>query len=874
MGTGTALAVGACLAIGLMVWQAKADIDQRSEWLALHTERSVEPRLDLNTITGSVTVDPGGRLDLTLTLEATAPAALPSLLFTLNPGLEVSAATVNGDPVAFSQNAGLLDLAAGAAGGDLVVVELSAGGRPVTSFGYLDSAVNFLTGDMMDAQIGILGFDHSVYHPDYVGLMPASRWLPHPGTDVPASNPRTHPLDYFNLDLTVTVPDGWTPAVAGRRETDGNQHRFRPIAVVPDVGLFAAEFDRVATTVNDVEFELLVHPDHRHNLDLFADSTGVIETRLAEILDDADSLGLAFPYKAMRLVEAPATLRGYGGGWQMDSVQSLPGLFLVKESSFPSARFDRLFTDPTQFEEKQGGLPAAKLAALEQFFSNDVSGGNLIQYGSRNLLTFQTSARGEGAIAINFVLDQLVNKLLAEGAGFFSAHMFDRNMGMMVGNTFVEMAGGGSQSITESIRRASTGRPTVWDLALGTPLAELDPGTDPELMFNVLALKGDAISAALLDSAGREKISAMLQILRDRYGGTHFTVDEFNHSALIAGIELDALLGDWLHDSRLPGFLTSSVSVERLADAGDGSPQYQTTLHVRNDEPTPGLVSIRYAVWSTAARKKREPLWDKTEPILVGGNQSLEVGIVSGRPGEMWLHPYLSLNRKDLQLSYPDIDNDNLVDREPFNGTRPSDWAPTFTADIIVDDLDPGFVVPGASAVVATEGNPFTPRIEMDQGLPAPSILFGPPQAWSRRESPSSFGKYRRTMAVVGRGGGDKVAVFKAELPHSGRWRLDYHLPDVSMKNAKEARQRMNVALGLGGGLGTYELTLSSAGDAENVEFDGSAAESGWNQLGTFELAAGDVELEVTDGTSGGAVIADAIRFRPMNTQAVITPPE
>ncbi len=51
----------------------------------------------------------------------------------------------------------------------------------------------------------------------------------------------------------------------------------------------------------------------------------------------------------------------------------------------------------------------------------------------------------------------------------------------------------------------------------------------------------------------------------------------------------------------------------------------------------------------------------------------------------------------------------------------------------------------------------------------------------------------------------------------------------------------------------TYDLTLRAGGEPRALEFDGAAAEGGWNALGEFDLPAGDVRLDVSDRVIGAA---------------------
>ena len=494
-------------------------------------------------------------------------------------------------------------------------------------------------------------------------------------------------------------------------------------------------------------------------------------------------------------------------------------------------------------------------------------------------MRFQTGATGDGALAINFVLDELVNLLLTGKRGFFSAFEFDQQMGYLVGQTITDMATGRTDSIVEAVIRAAVDKPSVWDRALGTSLTKLDPTENPREALNVLALKSRAIANSIFDGLGREKTAAVLTELLARYRGGHFSAADLEQVAIDLDAELEPLIGDWLNTASLPGFLTSPVVVDRLVD-DDGVPQYQTRVHVRNDEATPGLVRLRYATIARSDLKSGSDLrWETTDPHRVAGYQSLEIGIVSSAPPtELWLQPYLSLNRQDVRLTLPRIDAQAKVNEEALIGARSSLWDPSssqFPADIVIDDLDEGFSIAYGDTranAAAGESSFFFGALDMDQGLPEFQGLMGPPSVWSRSsDAPTSWGKYRRTVALVKSGTGDGRAVFTADLPHTGRWQLAYHIPestgDTQSDPGNPSAQRQGAGVGVQSpiplNLGNYNLTLLADGETYLLEFDGSVAEPGWNDLGQFELHEGETQVVVTDETSGNVVIADAIRWRP-----------
>ena len=58
-----------------------------------------------------------------------------------------------------------------------------------------------------------------------------------------------------------------------------------------------------------------------------------------------------------------------------------------------------------------------------------------------------------------------------------------------------------------------------------------------------------------------------------------------------------------------------------------------------------------------------------------------------------------------------------------------------------------------------------------------------------------------------------------------------------------------------------------SHGDRDRaLDFDAALGETGWNKLGEFDLPGGEVRLVIDNRTMGALVIADAIRWRPVDS--------
>lgn len=298
---------------------------------------------------------------------------------------------------------------------------------------------------------------------------------------------------------------------------------------------------------------------------------------------------------------------------------------------------------------------------------------------------------------------------------------------------------------------------------------------------------------------------------------------------------------------------------------------YLTTVHVRNEKAARGMVRLEIGTdrgdGATALNHQR------SEPVPIPGNSAVEIGMLSAAPPlETWLLTYMSLNGPEMRLRMAESRNGHPGSGDtPFVGVRPSSWRPPDETAITADDLDPGFSVESSRPLGLLQRlrgylAPGDRDIHLDHGIPVFYELSGltsgasAPPSWSRQGFASAWGRYRRTLARAPSGDVIERAVFAARLPTTGRWTLEYHLPDLPRRSTRIS------GVWSGGSLGTFDLTLAAHGGSTALEFDAGRAVAGWNPVGTFMLKRGRVRLIVAGRGSGETAIADAIRWRRVET--------
>ena len=848
--------------IVFLVGRAIGGIELRETWLAVHSRAAAEDattRADLEKLTGNVVIEPGERLaiEVTATVRATSsyeggvgsstPSDLDKLTLTLNPGMRVTALRVNGADAAFAHRHGLLSVALSVPmrAGSRAELSLRAVGMPDSRFAHLDGAVDPLKVSASN-RLGVLGREAAIFDDSYVALMPAVHWLPSVGANVHREDPARGTRDFFEVDLRVHVPDDWLVVAVGRRQRiEPGSFRFESRVPVSEVGLFASRFERQAVDVDGVEYEVLTHASHSQYGDLLTGAGDVVRPHLVEMQRHLENLGIRYPFDSLSIVEVPTRLRTYRGGWRLETDRGPPSVMMLKENEIPA--LSRYYP----------GVGDAEVTFT--WLWNLVFDFNILHKYASNLLGV-TAARDEGATALDVVCQELgVALLLGHTPQYLevpnSAHVKDSEepLGSVIAGMLGFLTDDRAPLFGHVMSFAD--RPHVWEHALETPLSNTGTSGDAKSAVEVLTLRGTRVANAIFDRFGRERAGELLAGMRDGFAGRTYRAEDFEAIGSAVGASAESILGDWLHSKGAPGFLASPVKVVRLEDDDVGGRRYQTRVHVRNDESMAGAVFLGV---------DRQAWMERTDAFPVPGHTSVELGMVTPEPpSQLWLHSYFSKNRIPVRLELPAEVDHAATESEELVGVGPSVWRPATPAGIVIDDLDPGFSVEGDENPDSQGGimGRYQPSFPLDRGLTQYSWMTGsrPGGMWLRQEVPSGWGKYRHTIVRATPGVGDRRLLFSTELA-TGRWQLDFHVPDDPLPQLPGGAY---VEPSFIGRLGRYEMWVRTAEGDLRVEFDGSVAAPGWNKLGTFDLEGGTVTLVVSNRTTGGITIVDAVRWLP-----------
>ena len=872
-----------------------------NQWVEVHDEHFKPSSFpDVHEIRGSIKIKPGRSLSLDLTLDVSVDIDQDRefVLFSLNPGYNISHLAVAGEEVSDSEfQHGLLKIPGRYFTLGDVELEITATGRPDRRFAYLDSVdtLSQIVGPEV-RQLRQLGTENSIFQPNFVALPPGIKWYPTSGTATNEDAWDLRTRDYFTLNIEVSTPQHWLVAGPAKRETldDDKQakYRFQQSSPLPEFALIGSRFESASIEVEGISFECLYAKIHRRKFERFSVEPGdQFRLRITRRLEHARSMGMEYPYGSFALVEVPSNLRVFGGGVEMDTAMHSPGIVMIRESTLPTTTVDIFFDGAREeimerFNYSEQDFVGLEIDSISSYLENPMFESNYNIGFYRSLHFYQTSATGEGARALNTLMELLVRTIYwgAKTNSDFQSALNRKILNLTSVDPLKQLRYMRQKERVhvsdEMLKKQHNilNSPEVWDSVATFGLFDPLTSTNSTLKMRALKFRTQRLDQLFRDALGHDHIAPFLVDLINRFRGRVFTFDEFEIVATDHGVKLSELAGDLIDSASLPGFLVFNPSARRSDD--DDQPTYESTFVLQNREPVSGPIQLSLTFQNETVRFG-QPTRFPLNPILIEANQSLRIVVESSNPVQyVWVEPYLSLNRLNLRVDMPAseqfreqefIPDANLLIKSI---TAIDQIERTMNTSITIDDLDPGFSVveldrtSSRSNVLTEFVRKFIGKEEvlMDQGLPKYTMFDRwRIKGWSRWADPTAFGIYRRTFAIADNGDGLAFAKFNTTLPHTGKWELEYFLPKGHFFEEFE----INGSVGSTTSSkidGPLYLEVRKSSTATNHTVDVPNLSPGWHSIGSFDMSAEEVDVLVSNRSDKRAVdvVADAIRWTPI----------
>ena len=854
--------------------------DAQERWREYHKSHRDSPRGDIENISGTVRIDPGTsmQLDLSIRVSTRELGDKSELVFTLNPGFTINQLAIDEQSVGFHFQDGLLavNLPSSVSKDDTFNLSLIASGVPNPNFAYLDASLDVDGAIGLDNSLAEFGTEAGLFEEDYVALMPAVRWLPSAGSYFPPSNSPYGARDFFNLDLSVEAPTRFEvvgPGTSAFHNDDGEWEitQFSPSAQVPEVGLLVSEYHRFSMEVEGLRADLLVHPYHLRTTETLASLKGSLERELEDLnflLREAD---LSYDLGTLSFVEVPIQLRTIGGGWDMASVQALPGIVMMREHLWLKTDFRETFPAflaPLQKDPVNDSAPFSDLTLISvaSYFQNDFFGGNVISSLARNLTTLRLNVSGPSAPAADHFIEFLFIDLFLKNvhSPYYDAFSYanprdydhlllppvlTRSIEQCV-TTGLDLMHLNAIRYVQRLNRVHNDE--ILTAAEEQSIVSRSLGNTPWLDQQLIDLRAHYASLALLESSDDSQLRSVIGRLVSDYSARTVEISDLLDVATSEGFHDEFLFTGWMTSESLAGYATSIPKVTRLSDLENGTPQYLVSMKIRNLEDEAGVFSVVVSPGFNLP------------PTQIEGETSMELNMVTPTlPSSLELNPYLARNRYPIFFYPLHLNNEDVVEDTSHRSLiQESDWSPPAVKGIVVDDLDPGFSVvqpdrPRPSWLRSLRERRLAP-LKMDNGVAKSSFalptlwkLRYQNKRWFRGEDNYAWGnQYRRTTTNYFNEPADVKAVFSTTIPYEGNWSLDFHVSQAWVGSLDIHQPK-------------YEFKVRSGDSQQIVYVNLNAMRWDWLRIGSFELTKGEVSVDVqhVNQDDYSLLIADAIRW-------------
>ncbi len=863
-----AVVAGALGAVGLLGWmqhQDTAGLAYRENLLARQVAHAGLPFPDVTHYDLQVDLlTRGAPLTATTTIQITNPYETPLdiLIFTLNPGLVLeSAHGVNGEPLEYERDGSVVRIHPArplASDTRSAITMMYSGTIDRDGFDLIRTAPRF-----SQAGEGARKGELTAWiRPESVFLPPRSRWYPASGVDYGHSEPPVG--SFFTADIRITTPAGITTITQGMPmdepdgssvELAGNDRRtsvWKVERAVPFLSLNAGLYDVLTTPIRDIELALYFYPEHRRQVEFFADASEKILEDVEQLLGAMErETGLLYPYPRLSIVEIPFVVQWYYEGWREVGGLTQPGILMVQEDDFTSQEFER---DLNRRRSRSRGefdpVDTKRSLLMSEVFSTFLSTGNDMQlYRSPlvQLWSFDRGFMGQNASLLERGMpvymqedigSELRSMLLQRGGG---------RGGFRGRNAAQRMRGGNADdnllAAATSGQRDAVGRGTEWEDVLASmqeeSFATMDPEEDPDMYRAILDTKGLTLFRMMRAMVGTDAfVNAMEEFGQNsRYEGVSFedferavvpeetnapprrrpeSDDEFDVESL------DRLVREWLYSTHVPGYTLTRASARKVDD-GWGAVVHEVKVRIRNGEPGLGFVQVEVASFRD----------NVTKNVQIEGGQEVEVALtIMDRPNRVSVEPFFAKNRRPLIVPLRIPEEVEPGPAESYVRLVTKEEMPYI--EIIVDNEDEDFSMP-----IRRVQRYLRPGLEGDN--------------WSERDSTFAFGRYNTNFRYKRAGDGAQPAVWGTVIPRTGEYDVAFYF----LPSSRGGRR-----IGVWGLASSFELTVFHAGKKTTLTLDTSELRGGWNLLGRFDFEEGEEAVVELSDQADGRLYADAVRWR------------
>ncbi len=778
-------------------------------------------------------------------------SVLDTLLFSLNPGLQVTEIQHGETSLSFTRK------------DHLIFFPLPVPLQP----GKSDSVVIHYSGTINEAicypevEDSTLNKSYTVWlyqipkkqtflERDYVLLPPESLWYPRPGLPPGSAFPYRQDYCFSNFELEVRTYPDLTGISQGVQTTAAPGHfRFQPRVRLPGISLILGRYQVDSVRVDTVTCRLYRLPGHDYYREYFSEIGDTLSALIRSSMQSFEvRLNLPYPFKRLSLVEVPIQYFIYPRPWTVAQGVVLPEQVWIQENllSLEGADFRllkrsmdrRLDRSNQSMTERESQISVFQTFINTTFFGENLRGrrfgGPPVSYKPdyslfSNYYTY--------VVALNSARWPILNTAV-------EAFLFDRVKNLEDSGPIWFMEGlTPAEEVSQLLGKKS--------------LAEyLSSGADRPYYAELINQKGSFLIKSLQYELGRDNFNRQLIGLlnANRFGSiditTFTTAIDFPEK-----FDFERYLSSWYTGSELPAYLIGNINIYKVYDRD--RIRTQLVFDIENTSATTGLFEVSFDYSSRGMGFGMAASGEGDPPRLyrLASGDTKRIGILlDEEPRELNINFMIARNLPLVfSRRFDKVELDQQ--KQPLEGEEiiPGGIPVEQPGEFIVDNESDHFQVynPPFSSVLKRlihgTGEAEATRYDRFQ-------WWSPPHQWRLIKSATFFGTYIHSAYYIRAGDGQKIATWETEIPADGIYDIYVYMfnqEDFMRRNRNRRREIFQ----------EFNYTVYHTAGVENVQFSADGAPEGWNFIGSWYLSAGKAKVTLSDETSGRLVIADAVKW-------------
>ncbi len=809
--------------------------------------------------------------DVTVDVINKNSSTMKDVIFSLNPGLELSAVKVNGNDFPFERKLGVIKLK------DMNLGAWQSAKVTFTYSGGINEAACYLDIDdetLISAYSGSLGLyqmdkRYAFITDDYVLLTRETNWYPIPGAGIGVDNSQWFVKQFSNYKLDVTTSPDLVAVSQGAVSGSDGHYTFESSHTQAQISVSIAEYEKIQGDVDGLEFNVYTLEGHDYFSSFFEEIQDTIPAILAEALTDYErELDLYYPFERFSLVEVPIQFYSYERVLSGAREQLQPEMILLAEKGLlldDADFYGQMQRRSTAFGGMPGGGPGGfggggsgemtpreiKIQVLNNFLSSFTEAENRSGFmpgAGVSFMSESTNTYYAFPLFYNYAYYLRSDKWPVTDRVFES---FKKNTDDFGGGGFFRMMGGGTGVSEDEEANLALLEKSFEELL-----------KDPDylgIISDVIQLKSDALFSIIQTQAGETEFADFIYtyLWNHRFGES--TIEEFAQEVNNRfGIDLIPYMDGWFNTTELPAFLIGDVTAVTVLD--DEQEKTMVKFKVSNTEDADGIIKVTFRAGGGGMGGGRfGGMGGESEDIeylvYFEGNQTKDLSfLVNGTPRGGSINTLTSRNiPSEINIMFDgEIEENSRA--VPFEGETIVDKPVSIAGgnEVIVDNEDPGFHVAEIEETSLLRELIFK---EDTTGSKYKSFnQFRAPSSWTLTTNSDFFGANIRSAYYTAGSNGEQKAQWTAKTLGEGSYDVYVYV----YVNRMRGRNRWG---GGNSGRQEYHYLVHTQDGVKEVVIDLDEAEEGWNHIGTYYFSSDTAVIEMTNESNSSVVVADAIKL-------------